>query len=510
MDISSMFQRSVQRTPDRDAVVDVLADERYSYDEFAGEVESVAAGLADLGVGSGDRVAICMANRPEHGAAFLAMQAIGAVAVSFNFRLPADDIDYHLEDSAPSVFLFDELSREAVERAASNGGLATETCIHVGDDEPGFASTYDELRGGSFETGESDLGADDPSVVLYTSGTTGDPKGIPVSREATVTRSLSNSLGQGYYLRETMLGVMPLYHTVGLHGIFCSMMATSGTYLCMPEFDPEAAVRAIEREGVTALHEAPTIFQHLLGTDAIGDASLESVETIAYSGAPMSTTLFEAVDDTFDPERFTNIYGNTETYDPLEFVDLRTVDKPTVAGNSHTFHRTRIVELGSADPEATVDPGIEGELVVHTDSPSSFSEYLNKPEETHEAIVDGWYFTGDAAYERDDGNVVVTGRADDLIISGGENIHPAEVEDVLASHPDVDDVGVVGRSSEEWGQVVVAYVTGDATAEALDEWCLDHDGLADFKRPREYEFVAEIPRNPSGKIMRYRLRGEED
>lgn len=505
-----MFHRSVSRTPDRDAIVDLLAQERYSYEEVAAEVESVAADLVEHGIDPGDRVAVCMGNRPEHAVAFLATQELGAVFVAFNFRLPPDDIDYHLEDAAPSVFLFDELSREAVERAESNGGIACDTCIHVGPDTPPFAMSYDDPEGGSLAVEDPDVGPEDPSVILYTSGTTGDPKGIPISREATVTRSLSNSLGQGYYLRETMLGVMPLYHTVGLHGILCSMMATSGTYLCMPEFDPEVAVRAIDEYGVTALHEAPTIFQHLLNTDALEDASMDSVTTIAYSGAPMSTTLFERIDDVFEPDRFTDIYGNTETYDPLEFVDLRTVDQPTVAGNSHTFHRTRIVELGSDDPVATVEPGVEGELIVHTDSPASFTEYLNKPEETAASIVDGWYFTGDAAYQRDDGNVVVTGRADDLVISGGENIHPAEVEDVLAAHPDVADVGVVGRRSEEWGEVVVAYVVGDVDADTLDAWCLDHDGLADFKRPREYEFISELPRNPSGKIMRYQLRRSEE
>lgn len=506
MDISSMFERSVSRTPERDAVVDVVTDERYTYRELAAEVDSVAAGLVDRGIGPGDRVAVCMANRPQHAAVFLATQKIGAVAVSFNFRLPADDIDYHLEDSSPSAFFFDELSKEAVERAESRGGLECDSCVHVGDGTPAFAESYDEFHSESPTGDAPDVGPDDPSVVLYTSGTTGAPKGIPVSREASVARTLSNSLGQGYYLRETMLGVMPLYHTVGLHGIFCSMMAMSGTYLCMPEFDPESAVRTIDSEGVTALHEAPTIFQHLLHSDAIDEASVDTVTTIAYSGAPMSQTLFEAVDEAFSPDHFTNIYGNTETYDPLEFVDLRSVDKPTVVGNSHTFHRTRIVELDSADPELTVDPGAEGELIVHTESPASFSEYLNKPEETRKAIVDGWYFTGDAAYERDDGNLVVTGRADDLIISGGENIHPAEVEDVLTAHADVTEVGVVGSPSEEWGEVVKAYVNGDVTVEALDEWCREHDGLADFKRPREYEFVDEIPRNPSGKIMRYRLR----
>ena len=510
MEISSMFDRSVSRIPQRDAIVDVAAGERLTYSDLAEEVSAIAAGLEDLGIEPGDRVALCMANRPEHASVFLATQKLGAVAVSFNFRLPADDIDYHLEDSTPAVFLFDDLSRESVERAQVQGGLECGTVVHVGPDTPEFAVPFDELRREPTTLESPSLGPEDPSVILYTSGTTGDPKGIPISREATVSRALSNSLGQGYYLRETMLGVMPLYHTVGLHGIFCSMMATSGTYLCMPEFNPELAVKAIDSEGMTALHEAPTIFQHLLNADAMGDTSGDSVETIAYSGAPMSTTLFEAVDETFEPDRFTNIYGNTETYDPLEFVDLRTVDEPTVAGNSHTFHRTKIVELDSRDPNAEVAAGTEGELVVHTDSPASFTEYLNKPEETRNAVIDGWYFTGDAAYERADGNVIITGRADDLIISGGENIHPSEVEDVLAGHEAVTEVGVVGVADDEWGEIVKAYVSGDATAEELDEWCLEHDGLADFKRPREYEFVGKLPRNPSGKLMRYQLRDEDE
>ena len=501
-----MFQRSVHRTPDRPAIVDESTGERYSYSALADEVSAVASGLRERGVSPGDRVGLCMGNRPETAIAFLATQAVGAVAVAFNFRLPADDVDYHLEDSTPRLFLFDALSRAAVARAESNGGLAVDDTYYVGEDAPDFARPFDDLRGSPGPVDVPALEPDDPSVILYSSGTTGDPKGIPISREATVARTISNALGQGYYLRETMLGVMPLYHTVGLHGIFFSMMAASGTYLCMPEFDPETAIEAIDREGVTALHEAPTIFKQLLDTAAIEDADLENVSKLAYSGAPMSPSLFEAVDEAFDPDHFTNIYGNTETYDPLAFVDLRTVDSPAVAGGSHLFHRTRIVELDTDDPAATVEPGVEGELIVHTESPASFTEYLNKPEETRESIVEGWYFTGDAAYEREDGNVVVTGRADDLIISGGENIHPTEVEDVLMAHPEVQDVGVIGRPDEEWGEVVTAYVDGSATADALEAWCLENDGLADFKRPRAYEFVDEIPRNPSGKTMRYLLR----
>lgn len=510
MDLPAMFRRSVHRSPDRTAIVDVSTGERYTYADLEAAVDSVANGLRDAGIEPGDRVGLCLANRPETAVTFLATQAVGAVAVPFNFRLPADDVEYHLRDADPRVFLFDSSSREAVARAESNGGLAVETAYYVGDDAPEFARPFADLHGSTTTVEPPALGPEDPSVILYTSGTTGDPKGIPITHESTVARMFSNAAGQGYYLRETMLGVMPLYHTVGLHGIFFSLVSASGTYLCMPEFDPETAVEAIDREGVTALHEAPTIFKQLLDTDAIDGADVSSVSKIAYSGAPMSTALFEAVDRTFAPDRFTNIYGNTETYDPLQYVDLRTVDTPTVVGDSNLFHRTRIVALEATDPAATVEPGIEGELIVHTDSPAAFTEYLNKPTETAASIIDGWYFTGDAAYERDDGTVVVTGRADDLIISGGENIHPAEVEDVLSAHAGVDDVGVIGRPDEEWGEIVTAFVAGTASTADLEEWCLDHDGLADFKRPRAYEFVDTIPRNPSGKVMRYQLRASDE
>lgn len=509
MDFISQFARSKDRTPEEFALVEFASETKYTYEELDRAASSVASGLQNRGIQHGDRVAICMANRAEHVITHLAVLKAGAVAVPFNFRLPADDIVYHIDDSDPTAFVFDSVSRDAVEGAYTR--FDCKTCIYVGDDSPpDFADPFETLLSTDPEPAEVDINGDDLSSILYTSGTTGDPKGIPITHEAAATRAFSNALGQEYYHGETMLGIMPLYHTVGLHGILYSLLSLSGTYLCMPQFDPERAVEAIDEWNVTALHEAPTIFQGLLSTDNINEADVNCVSRVAFSGAPMSTSLFERVDEVFDPDRFTNIYGNTETYDPLQFVELRRHGDPMIVGWSNTFHRTRIVELNSRDPEATVEQGVEGELIVHTDSPASFSKYWNKPKETDKAIVDGWYFTGDAAYRTDNGNVVITGRADDLIISGGENIHPAEVEDAIASHIDVDDVGVVGESDDEWGEIVAAYVEGDATSEELDEWCLESESLADFKRPRKYMFVDSVPRNPSGKIMRYKLRGEDE
>jgi len=500
-----LFKQSVARTPDRTAVVNLAADVSYTYEELADEVYGVTDSLRDLGVGEGDRVAICMGNRPENVVTYLATQFLGAVAVPFNFRVPAGGVRYHVQDSEPVLFVFDDLSRAAVEKAESDIDVPM---VHVGDDTPAFAESFDTLRGTGAPEPEIVVGPDDRSVILYSSGTTGDPKGIPLTQGNSAARVVINSLGQGYYLGEVIPGVMPLYHTVGLHGVLGCVLGMSGTYLTMPEFDPETYARAIPEYGVTAMHEAPTIFQNILDTDAIDDVSVDSVTTLGFSGAPMSTKTFERLLDRFEPDHFANLYGTTEVYGTLAYVDLREIGDPAVVGPANVFIETRVVEIGSNDPTATVDPGEEGELIVDTDSPVSFTGYLNKPRETERAIHDGWFFTGDAVRQREDGTLALTGRADDMIISGGENVHPAEVEDVLASHPRVRDVGVIGVPDDDWGEIVCAFVAADdsLTAEDLDEWCLEDDDFADFKRPRAYEFVDEILRNPSGKVMRYKLR----
>ena len=505
MDIPTMFKRSVERSPEQDAIINIETGDRYTYQEVADQVYKTANGLTSLGVEKGDRVTICLPNRPEHVILYLATQVLGAVAVPFNFRLPANDVKYHVRDSDPEVFAFDAAAREAVV-SAQEAGLGCETSVYVGQDNPEFATRFEEVTGDAAEVA-TPVNHDDLSVILYTSGTTGDPKGVPISHRAAVTRVLSNTIGQRYYLRESVLSAMPLYHTIGLHGVLSTMLCTSGTYLTLPAFDPEEYIEALETESLTGVYEAPTIFNNILNSEAIASADIDTVRHVIYGGAPMSPSLCEQVRDVFEPEHMIHLYGNTETYDPLSYED------PMKNGKKGLFHRTRLVEIGAKDPTAEVEQGEEGELIVHTDSPAAFDEYWNKPEETDKAIIDGWFFTDDAAYQDEEGHVMITGRADDIIISGGENIHPVEVEDVLTTHENVVDAAVIGTPDDEWGEVVTAYVqqAEDAitTEDDLDQWCLDSPDLADFKRPRVCHFVDEIPRNPSGKIMQYKLREQD-
>lgn len=502
--IPSMLERSVERSPETDALVDVDGRRRYTYRDLAEEVYSLANSLVDLGVQRGDRVTLLLKNHPRHVIANLAAQVAGGAAVPFNFRSSKGSIEYHVVDSDPVVFVFDDANRDAV--ADLHNDLPCDEFVYVGDNPPAFAHEFDDLLNGPAESPEVDLSPDDLSVILYTSGTTGRPKGIPIDHRNSVLRAVDTSTAQGSYLgMDTTLSVMPLYHTIGLHSNCLARLCMSGTFIPMPAFDPERYVELIEDEEATVLFTAPTILNQLMNTDAIESADLSSVRVLGYGGEPIGERLYEAVQERFSAKRLINIYGNTESYHPLELTD------PVHSGRNGLFYRTRVVELNSNDPTAIVEPGVEGELIIDTDGPITFDEYWRKPDETAEAIHDGWFFTGDAAYETEDDRTVITGRADDTIITGGENVHPTEVEDVLLDHPAVADVGVVGVPDEEWGEVVKAFIqpAGEVSQDELDSWCLASEDLDDFKRPRAYEFVDEIPRNPSGKVMRYKLRDEE-
>ena len=500
-----LFLQSARRTPERTALVELHTDETYSYQALAEEACSMAAAFKKNGVDKGDRIAICAGNRLENVTTYLATQLIGAVAVPFNFRSPAGGVTYHVNDANADILLFDSLSEEAVSGAIETIDV---TCLFAGHDGPPWAEVYDDWKQTPPIDPTVTVTGDDLSVILYSSGTTGDPKGIPITHRNATSRIMTNSLGQHYYLGETISGAMPLYHTVGLHGVLGCVLGMSGTYLTMPSFEPERYTMAIESYDVTALHEAPTIFRSMLDTDAIDSIDVSSVRTLGFSGAPMNTKTFTELQSVFDPDHFANLYGTTEVYGTLAYVDLQDIDNPGVVGKANVFIETRLVELNSNDPSAEVEQGEEGELIVNTESPASFTGYLNKPAKTTAAIHDGWFFTGDAMFEREDGNLVITGRADDVIISGGENIHPANVEDILAGHPQVNDVGVIGVPDERMGEIVFAFIDAhdQLTTDDIDQWCLDHEELADFMRPRGYEFVDELPRNPSGKVLRYKLR----
>ena len=325
--------------------------------------------------------------------------------------------------------------------------------------------------------------------MLYTSGTTGKPKGVPRSHRADRAGGLSQALQHGYLPGDRTLGVMPLYHTMGVHSLL-AMHLVGGCFVSLPRWDAAEALRLVDAERITSLYLAPTLFHDLVHHPDLHKRDLSSVRALGYAGAAMTSALVERCAAVFAPDVFVNHYGSTEVYTYSIGPDQRR--KPGCAGKPALNARLRLVD---------------GEICADLRGDEAFGGYWNRPDADEKAIRDGWYHTGDIGRLDEDGDLWIEGRVDDMIVSGGENVHPLEVEDVLARHPGVVEVAVVGAPDDRWGERVVAVVVGGATADELDAHCLASE-LARFKRPREYRFVEQLPKSPSGKILRRLLRDE--
>ena len=506
MTLAQLLDRAALRHPEALAVVD--GARRVTYAELASQAEALGRGFAGLGVGRGDRVLIALKNRLEHVLAYWALQTIGGVPAPANFRLAGGELRYVLEDCGARVALFERATAAAMLEAAQGwqGRL-----VFAGDETPAGALAFAEVlaSGAGAAAGLSRVAEGDLSLILYTSGTTGRPKGVPRTHRNHHAGALAHVIQCGYQWGERTLGVMPLYHTMGIHSL-TSMAAVNGCFVCQADWSAGGALSLVEAERLTALYLIPTLYHDLVHSAEFRPERVASVRKLAYAGAPMLAALTEACVKAFHPEVFVNHYGSTELYTFSVFPDVHS--KPGCAGRPGIHSRLRVVAASAerrVGPDETVPPGEKGEIVASLDSDEAFAGYWNRPDADAKALRDGWYFTGDMGYLDEAGDLFVSGRVDDMIISGGENIHPVEVEEALARHPEVRDVAVVGEPDEKWGERVVAFVVaGDAglTAEALDRHCRESRDLASFKRPRRFVFVKEIPKTASGKILRRLLR----
>jgi 2-furoate---CoA ligase len=503
MTLAGLLERAALRHPEAEAVVD--GPMRLTYAELEARTAALARGFQALGVGSGDRVLLVLRNRLAHVVAYWALQRLGGVPTPVNFRLAPGELAYVLQDSGARVVLYEPATAEAVAEATA-GRAVRRVC--AGGPVPADALPFDDL----FDPGPApavDVREEDLSLLLYTSGTTGRPKGVPRTHRNHVAGALAHVIQCGYEWGERTLGVMPLYHTMGIHAL-TSMVAVNGCFVCQAEWSAAAALRLIAAERISALYLVPTLFYDLVHAPELAGTDVSSVRKLAYAGAPMRATLTEACLKAFRPRLFVNHYGSTEIYTFSVRPDAHL--KPGCAGRPGIHSVLRVVTASSerrVGPDEVVPPGVKGEIIARLDSDEAFRGYWNRPDADARALREGWYFTGDMGYVDAEGELWVAGRVDDMIISGGENIHPVEVEEVLARHPEVRDVAVVGEPDERWGERVVAFVVPAApglTAEALDRWCRESPDLAAFKRPRRFVFVAEIPKTASGKILRRLLR----
>jgi 2-furoate---CoA ligase len=298
---------------------------------------------------------------------------------------------------------------------------------------------------------------------------------------------------------------MPLFHTMGVRTLLASILV-AGTWVPQASFDADTSLELIARDRVSALYLVPTIYWSLLRTRRLAE-SATAVTRVAYAGAPMTPALVEELAGTLRPEVFVNHFGSTEIYTFTICPDAR--KKPGCAGRAGVFSRVWLVD--PLDPATTVPTGTQGQVAVSMASPEAFRGYRNRPDADARAIRDGWYLTGDLATEDGDGDLWVTGRVDDMIDSGGENIYPDEIEDALARCQAVSAVMVVGLPDERWGQAVTAFIVAareyspERAVVHLAEYARDRSGLPSVKRPKRYIAIDSIPTSAVGKILRREL-----
>lgn len=507
-DLSEMLARTARKFPASEALVDPATDSRLTYDDFDRQATRFANALRNRGVTKGDRVALLLHNSVEFVTAMFGVLRCGAIVVPINYRLSGSEITYMLNDVGATVLLFEEETREVVSSHRSDFE-SVEQYTFVGDDPPGYADDYhDVCRDADATPLKVDLRPEDRSHVLYTSGTTGRPKGV-VHTHGDVTYFNMMYFGWNDVDREhTGLCVMPLYHSGELCCNLFPRINLGATTVILREFDPRTVLKTIETERVDHMFVSSRLWSNLLDALDETDVDLSSFELGFYGSAPMPSSLLSDCMETF-AEDYATGWGMTELAPcPTWITPDEVREKPESLGRVAPNHEVRIVEPSVRedhdDPVTwrnTVETGEIGEIIVK--GPATMEGYWNRPTATEEVFRDGWFFTGDAGYV-DDGFLYLVDRLDSMIISGGENIYPQEVEEVLYEHPGVNEIAVVGRDDDEWGQRVAAFVVveDDVTAEDLDRYCLESNRLADFKRPRTYNFLEEMPRKPNGKIER--------
>jgi acyl-CoA synthetase (AMP-forming)/AMP-acid ligase II len=469
---------------------------------FAARTAAAAGALRDeFGLSPGDRVAIVMRNRPEYLEAMFAVWHAGLVVVPVNARLHRDEIAYILEDSETAVVVTDPEHADDVEPLVGSIASVQAAVVVAGE-------RWERMTAAS-PAPLADRRPDDPAWLFYTSGTTGRPKGATLTNRNLLLMTLS------YYAdidpvmpQDSILQAAPLSHGAGLYGL---PHVARGAVSVMPGgVGGDEIAALLQRWRGMSFFAAPTMVKRLAGDAAMAAADLSHLKTIVYGGAPMYLADLEVALELFGP-RLAQIYGQGET--PMTITALSKADH---ADRDHPRWRDRLQSVGLArtDTEVRVVDGEDhelpagetGEIVVRGDV--VMAGYWNQPEATAETLRGGWLHTGDVGSFDADGYLTLRDRSKDLIISGGMNIYPREVEEALLHHAAVRAVAVVGRPDAEWGEAVVAFVVpadGDAPppVDELDRTCLDR--IARFKRPRDYRFVDALPTNNYGKVVKREL-----
>lgn len=488
--------------PKKEALYDVAAGQRYSFRELNGRANQCCHSLTSLGLKKGDRVALLANNGHEFAESFFGPAKAGLVLMPLNWRLTADELSFILKDGGASVLIFDQDFAPVVDELHKMGQGGTDVAhwIAVGDKPPAYATPYEDLLAAqSTEDPAVAAGDDDNLFIMYTSGTTGKPKGVVHSHKTVMWALLTLNNTADIRFSDRYLVMLPLFHVAALTPMIGSVYK-GNSMVILRNFDPVKAWSLIEEEKITTTLAVPAMLAFMLQVPDFQRFDWSTLRYITSGAAPVPVTTINAYMD-LDIE-IHQVYGMTETCGPACLIGPDdAVHKIGSTGKSFFHTRIRIVDESGKD----LPPGQPGQILVR--GPHNMKEYWNRPDATAQTIVDGWLHTGDVAVQDEEGFVTIQDRIKDMIISGGENVYPAEIENVLLQHPGVADAAVIGQDSARWGESPLAVIVKKDSA-LTDADLLAHCNgkLARYKQPKGAVFVDEIPRNPSGKILKRVLR----
>jgi acyl-CoA synthetase (AMP-forming)/AMP-acid ligase II len=499
--------------PDR--LIIVYGQEKWTFAQTAERAKQLGSALMNLGIRQGDRIGILQVNCPQYIEVYFAAASMGAILVPLNFRAKADEIGYMINHAAVKALFVGKRYVDMVEGLRPQLPTVQQYISFEGKSEGRIA--YDDLfSSSSAHPFYPEIKDEDITILMYTSGTTGQPKGVPLRHNAFVTYVLENVDPPDPDMEERNLLTVPLYHIAGVQAMLAAIYG-GRTLLLMSQFEVKEWLETVQRERATRAMLVPTMLKRVIDDPDLGDYDLSSLQVITYGAAPMPFEVIRKAIQVMPGVRFINAFGQTETASTITTLgpeDHRIEGTPEEQEKKLKRLASSIgkplpdVELKIIDEEEkTLPPFQTGEILAR--GPRIMTGYWQDGAKTAQVMTaDGWLRTGDMGWMDEDGYIYLAGRADDMIIRGGENISPEEVEKVLNAHPQVEESALIGIQDAEWGQqprAIVVLKKGDrVSAREIMEYC--QSKLAGFKRPRSVVFVDALPRNPLGKILRKNLR----
>jgi fatty-acyl-CoA synthase len=498
--IGNWLVKHSKNRPDRLAIV--YKEKHYTYAEVNERVNRLANALLTKGVRKGDRVNALLFNSNEILESMFACAKIGALFVPINFRLSVDEVLYIVNDSRGYHFIYDARMKPLVDQLREKDSRLIEY-IHVGSNPHKEDSVYENLiANASTAEPEYDIGLEDVHMMMYTSGTTGKPKGAMLTHGNTQWNAINfiNTIPFDY--TDSTLSVAPLFHIGGMSVMTTPLFYLGGTVFLDDMFDPTRVMQKIHDERITSMFLVPAMWQALTNVENFDNYDISSLRLAVSGGAPCPITVIEFFQKRGLP--FYEGFGLTETAPFVCILDKEnTIRKNGSVGKTPIHTSVRIVDPNDRD----VPPGEVGELIVN--GPNVMAGYWNKPKATKEAIKNGWFYTGDLAKFDDEGFIYIVDRKKDMIITGGENVYPIEIEQLLFRHPNIREAAVIGCPDEKWGEsikAIVALKDSDQPLSALDVEAFLNGKIARFKIPKQVEIVDVLPRNATGKILKTVLR----